>query len=171
MIRFVRDGKSLSLAADDADAIALTSLAAQFTDLLAERDSEPIRERAAPTDPALVRLFPDPVPTDPVESAEVRTLTEPALLEHKRVNAMRVTKSLAAPGPLDPADELAWLQWLTDIRLVLAARIGILVDGDEGRSTTDADRAMQWSYHALGALQADLLDALDARESARRTRR
>ena len=166
MIRFAPDGERIDLVVDDADAKALRELAGQFTDLLAERASIPTAERFAPTDAALLRLFPDPVPADPIESAELRVLTEPALLEHKRTNAQRVLKTLSIPGALEARDELAWLQWLTDIRLVLAARLDIVVDGDEGRTESDADRAMQWSYHALGALQADLLDALDSREAA-----
>ena len=160
MIRFgVADGR-IAFGTDPADADMLRSLIAQFTGLLA------VEAAAASTaDPALRRLLPDPMPDDPVESAELRALTLPALIGHKRENAERVAASLAAPGGLDSRDELAWLQWLTDIRLVLATRLGIVLDGDEGASTTDADRAMQWTYHALGAVQSDLIAALDERDA------
>ena len=165
MIRFdsLPDGR-VSLAADEDDARALRALAEQFVELLAEREAG-ADTPGAPTDPALLRLLPDPVPDDPEESSEVRALTEPGLIEHKRENALRVAARLETQGTLDDRDELAWLQWLTDIRLVLATRLGILVDGDEGASETDADRAMQWTYHGLGSLQADLIDALDARSA------
>ncbi len=171
MIRFAPDGERIGLVTDEADARTLTELAGQFSDLLAERAAIVAAAPSAPTDAALLRLFPDPLPSDPAESAEIRWLTEPALLDHKQANAQRVVKTLATPGVLEPQDELAWLQWLTDIRLVLAARLGIVVDGDDGRSESDDDRAMQWSYHALGSLQADLLDVLDSRETARWTSR
>ena len=160
MIRFdLADGR-IAFGADPADADVLRTLVDQFTALLAVTDS------AAPVgDPALIRLLPDPMPDDPQESADVRALTQPALIGHKRENAARVAASLAAPGSLEPRDELAWLQWLTDIRLVLATRLGILLDEDEGASTTDAEQAMQWTYHALGAVQSDLIDALDERDA------
>ena len=163
MIRFDLVDARIMLVADPADAEALTQLTAQFRELLVERDaaSEPVTP--APQDPALVRLFPDPVPDDPVESAEVRELTRPALTDHKRANAERVAASLADPGALTPRDELAWLQWLTDIRIMLASRLGIVIDGDEGAADTPSEQAMQWTYHALGSLQADLLQVLEER--------
>lgn len=167
MIRFETDGGRICVAADEPDVRALTSLARQFDELLVARERVPIEERGAMTDPAVSRLLPDPVPTDPAESAEVRMLTEPGLLEHKRANAARIIETLTASGALDERDELAWLQWLTDVRLVLAARLDIVVDGDTGRASTSADRTMQSAYLALGALQADLIDALDARSGLR----
>jgi len=159
------DGR-IALAADAPDADALVGLTAQFAQLLAERDDESGLSEAAERDPALARLFPDPVPDDPAESAEVRGLTLASLVEHKRANAELVAASLASPGVLDERGELAWLQWLTDIRIVLASRLGILLDGDEGAAETDAEQAMQWTYHALGALQSDLIEVLDERADA-----
>jgi hypothetical protein len=160
MIRFdLADGR-IAFGADPADTDVLRSLIDQFTGLLAV-DGDALTV----PDPALRRLLPDPMPDDPVESAELRALTQPALIGHKRENAARVAASLAAPGGLDARDELAWLQWLTDIRLVLATRLDILVDGDEGASATEADKAMQWTYQALGAVQSDLIDALDERDA------
>lgn len=164
MIRFELVDDGVRLTADRADAEALLRLSEQFTTLLAERDAA---SGDAQQDPALLRLFPDPFPGDPRESAELRDLTRPALVDHKRANADRVAASLDHPGVLEEGDELAWLQWLTDVRLVLATRLGILVDGDEGASSTPEERAMQWTYQALGSLQADLLDALDTRAEAR----
>ena len=166
MIRFALVDGRVTLAADPADADVLLRLTEQFTALLAERDVAADEEETLPQDPALTRLFPDPVPDDPEESAEVRALTRPALTDHKRVNAERVAASLATPGPLEARDELAWLQWLTDIRIVLASRLGIVMDGDEGAAATEAEQAMQWTYHALGSLQADLVDALEERADA-----
>jgi len=163
VIRFDLVEGSVVLAADEADADALLRLGEQFAALVAPGDAG--SGPHAP-DPALARLFPDPVPDDPEESAEVRGLTRQSLVEHKRRNAELVTASLTSPGALDERAELAWLQWLTDIRIVLASRLGILVDGDEGASSTDAEQAMQWMYHALGALQADLLEVLDERAAA-----
>lgn len=166
MIRFdLVDGR-IELVVEEADAEAIRYLSEQFTDLLGERDASAPADEAVMPDPALARLFPDPIPDDPAESAEVRELTRSALTDHKRANAERVARSLASPGMLEPSDELAWLQWLTDIRIVLASRLGILLDGDEGAAATDSERAMQGMYHALGSLQADLIDVLDERAAS-----
>jgi len=159
VIRFELAEERIVLGADPEDADVLRGIVEQFTGLLADAEDEDA------SDPALRRLLPDPLPDDPLESAEIRELTRSALVDHKRENAARVAATLGAPGALDPRDELAWLQWLTDIRLVLATRLGILIDGDEGVSATDADRAMQWTYQALGALQSDLVDVLDERDA------
>jgi hypothetical protein len=166
VIRFDLVEGRVELVADRADADALTRLTEQFTGLLAERDAPSDTDDAATPDPALARLFPDPIPDDPDESVELRELTRPGLVSHKRANAERVARSLANPGALEASDELAWLQWLTDIRIVLASRLGILLDGDEGASATESEQAMQWMYHALGSLQADLIDVLDERAEA-----
>jgi len=162
VIRFELVDGRIALTADAPDIATLTRLSEQFTELLDRPDHSPTA-----IDPALRRLLPDPLPGDPAESAELRALTVPALVAHKRENATRVAATLSSPGPLGERDELAWLQWLTDVRLVVASRLGILLDGDEPAPESAAEQAMTWTYHALGALQADLLECIDERGGAR----
>lgn len=87
-------------------------------------------------------------------------MTERALVARKLANARAVAAAFATPGALDPEARTAMLQHLTDLRLVLASRLGIERDGDEGRGDSDADRWMQEAYRWLGAAQWDLLTAI-----------
>ncbi|MFP3415909.1 DUF2017 family protein, partial [Bacillus sp. SIMBA_074] len=87
-------------------------------------------------------------PDDPEASAEFRRFTAAGLAERKEAGARTVIETLgdALDGPvtvsLDAAQATAWLRTITDIRLVLAARLGIHQDGDEGE-IHDQDSAMQ----------------------------
>jgi hypothetical protein len=49
---------------------------------------------------------------------------------------------------------------LTDIRLVLATRLGIEHDGDTGYTDSDAAILLGDIYDWLGSVQASILDAL-----------
>ena len=53
---------------------------------------------------------------------------------------------------------------LTDLRLVLAARLGIERDGDRGRGWSANDRRMRVAYHWLGGVQDELLAAMAERD-------
>ena len=53
------------------------------------------------------------------------------------------------------------MRTLTDIRLIIASRLGIENDGDEGNDETDADLMMQDIYDWLGMVQGSLIEALD----------
>jgi hypothetical protein len=122
---------------------------------------------AALADPGLGRLLPDAYPDDPEASAEFRRFTAAGLASRKEQNARTVMESLAVAGGtgkvevvLDPAQALAWLRTITDLRLVLAARLGILQDGDEG-DIHDEESAMQRAvYDWLAAVQELLVLAL-----------
>ncbi|WP_431247164.1 DUF2017 domain-containing protein [Leifsonia xyli] len=120
-------------------------------------------------DPALGRLLPDAYPDDPEASAEFRRFTAAGLADRKEHNARAVIDSLgdATAGPvkvvLDPAQASAWLRVLTDIRLVLAARLGIHEDGDEG-DIHDEESAMQRAvYDWLAGVQELLVLAVRPR--------
>ena len=96
-------------------------------------DAEPV---AAPSDPALRRLLPDASRAVPEVAAEFRRLTEDELRGTKAGN-LRVLRALLMDGPdlrVDPASAPAVAAALTDLRLVLAERLGI-------RSEADADAA------------------------------
>lgn len=170
-MRFTLDGSSVVLKASAQEIDILTGMLGQFGELVEARSLDPHRGELTPKDPALARLLPDPVYGDPEASAELRSLTEAALISHKLRNAQTVNESLAdariAPAALDAGSEVAWLKILTDLRIVMAVRLGIERDEDAGRSETDAERWMQSAYHWLGAVQSDLLDAIAVRDAAR----
>ena len=85
-----------------------------------------------PDDPALARLLPDAHKDDPQASAEFRRYTESGLRARKRQGLELALRTLdrGAPVRLDDAQASAWLVALTDVRLVLAERIGLKTDDD-----------------------------------------
>ncbi len=85
-----------------------------------------------PDDPAVLRLLPDVAADDPERSAEFRRLTEFDLREGKLANLRTALHSLAGTGrvELDEVGTRAWLIALTDVRLVIATRLGIATDDD-----------------------------------------
>ena len=72
-------------------------------------------------------------------------------------NARTVIASLDGDVSLDPAGVQAWLRHLTDLRLVLAARLQIEDDGDQGTG----DERMLDLYDWLGYLQGTLVECLE----------
>ncbi|HEY0260609.1 MAG TPA: DUF2017 family protein [Lacisediminihabitans sp.] len=123
-----------------------------------------VESRSGRLDPALLRLLPDAYPEDPEASAEFRRFTDDDLASRKIVNAGILAGSLAeaaaASAPtrvrLDEETAQAWMRALTDIRLTLAARLGIEHDEDEGD-----DPALRLVYDWLGFVQGSLVDAVD----------
>ena len=137
------------------EALLLQSLAGQVADLVSI---------STPTDPAIARLLPDAYPDDPEASAEFRRFTADGLASRKVHNAQAVIRSLDAVGDtgevkLDHADAQAWLRSLTDIRLTIAARLGIETEDDDAGSSIDP--MMRDIYNWLGFVQNSLLEALD----------
>jgi len=117
---------------------------------------------SAALDPAVFRLVPDAYPHDPAASDEFRRLTQSDVLDAKREHARTISAAFGAEDTivvLDASATQSVLRGLTDLRLVLAERLDIHEDGDEGR--TDGDSAFaQQLYWLLGALQEDLVTAL-----------
>ncbi|MCL2315775.1 MAG: DUF2017 domain-containing protein [Actinomycetia bacterium] len=120
-------------------------------------------------DPALRRLFPDPCPTDPEVSADLRRLT----LTEQRQAKIRASQtvlddmtSVDAAGviPVQPDRAVDWMMTLTAVRLLLAARMGIEKDEDEEAMERLAeDDPDYWAYTVymwLGWLQESMLDCL-----------
>lgn len=62
---------------------------------------------------------------------------------------------------LDEAAAQAWLRTLTDIRLTLAARLGIDLDDELGNQSSDEAVMMRQVYDWLGYVQESLVSALD----------
>ncbi len=117
---------------------------------------------SAPLDPALARLLPDAYRNDQEASSEHRRLTELGLVDRKIANANSVAASLAHdPVELDQATAQSWLRTLTDLRLILAVRLHIEDDGDQG----SGDDAMLDVYDWLGYLQGTLLDTIEGQEA------
>ncbi len=141
-------------------------LADDTAQLLADADeNEP-----TPMDPALRRLLPDGYRDDPEAAAEFRRFTAEGLAERKIANSSKLVESLSGGGgsrvtvQLDDADADAWLKALTDIRLVLASRLGIEDDGDLGfgRGGENTYRAIVYGW--VGYVQESLLRAITAPE-------
>jgi len=116
----------------------------------------PVAER--PSDPALVRLLPDAYPDDPGAADDFRRFTESDLRRQKAGNAALARDSLSRVADqtliLGEAEGQAWLLALTDLRLVLAVRLGIAEsDSDQVHGPTEVYDWLTW-------LQSTLVDAL-----------
>jgi hypothetical protein len=159
MRRFERDADGTLVAITDADeAQLLTTLASQIADLVGSVGAGDVR------DPAIVRLLPDAYPDDAGASAEFRRFTAEGLGTRKVLNAQRLIASLeqvSSTGEirLDEQDAGAWLRSLTDIRLVLAERLGIKTEDDD--DGLEVDPIMRDVYDWLGFVQNSLVEALD----------
>lgn len=126
--------------------------AAEPPDLLdeVELDLGPVE---TPEDPAVHRLLPDGSRADADVAAEYRRLTEGDLRVTKTGNLRRLRSVLAAePVEVRPQDAAAVAAALTDIRLVVAERLGIrteedsdaleaLLLADDGTREADPDHA------------------------------
>ncbi len=140
------------------EAGTLSLLASQIITLLDER-------AARDSDPAMLRLLPDAYPDDAAASHEFRRFTADELAARKASNARRMIADLAgaarAASPtavkVDAQGAQAWLRSLTDIRLTVAARLGIESDGDPGLD----DPVLHDLYNWLGFVQGSLVDCLD----------
>ncbi|PSK97211.1 uncharacterized protein DUF2017 [Haloactinopolyspora alba] len=140
-------------------------------------DEEPKR----PTDPVLLRLFPDAYAEDGEAASDFRRFTERGLREAKAGTAATVLASLAtAEGAsadeqarprekvrieLDGDESQAWLRTLTDLRLALGTRLGVSEDDeDEWLSLDENDprRHVHDVYDWLGWVQETLVRTLAA---------
>ena len=138
------------------EALHLSGLVGQFSELLAETDAH--------DDPAIARLVPDAYRDDPAAAREFREVTQRDLLERRSADAAVVLATVAPAagvtaetGPDDPvlmevvelrldSDQLqAWLRCLAALRLVLAERLGIRTEADH-----DGDDPRFGVYEWLG---------------------
>ena len=86
-----------------------------------------------PRDPALRRLLPDASRADPELAAEFRRLTEADLRGAKVAHLLRLRDALQGPGTavvVPPSDAPAFAAAFTDLRLVVAERLGIRTEAD-----------------------------------------
>ena len=149
LVRVVRspDGPLLALDLSGRERELLRSLLGQLAELLTDGED----------DPAVARLLPDGYRDDPKAADEFRRCTRRSLVDRKTSAAGAIADELQPHGrlKLTPAQAERWLPTLTDLRLVLAERLGIRTDDDHGVGVV-AD-----AYDWLGLLQAGLIDALD----------
>ncbi len=120
-------------------------------------------------DPALDRLFPVAYRDDPDAAAEFRRYTRSGLVDTKTARAGAVAAALLGGSGDDggtielSVDEAErWLPVLTDLRLIVAERLGIRADDDP----VPADPLGE-VYDWLGQLQAYLIDAIEELAAAR----
>jgi hypothetical protein len=103
---------------------------------------------AEPDDPAVLRLLPNAAPTDREVSDEFRRLTEGDLRGLKVARLRTMWQQLSEDGPeweVASEDALPTASALTDVRLVLASRLGLNTDEDAERLHTEIELAT----HAL----------------------
>lgn len=152
-------GGRLSTALEPIEAALLTQLAGQVAEVLSGTEDAGTRH------PALARLLPDAYRDDAEAASEFRRFTADELSGIKVRNAQviiaDVADALVGEGSttvlLESEAAQAWVRTLTDIRLVLATRLGIERDGDPGD-----DEAFMLSdvYDWLGWVQESLVAAL-----------
>jgi len=117
-------------------------------------------------DPAIARLLPDAY-GDAEASADFRGLTERSLASRKVANARIVVQTLSAADDaagevtLADAEAQAWLRTLADVRLTIAARLGIEQDGDEG-ADDEASLVLRDVYDWLAWVTESLIDAIES---------
>lgn len=130
---------------------------------------------AEPADPALARLLPNAAEDDDV-AAEFRRLTESDLRAAKVDRLRMVWGALLAPGErleVQPERAMDWAAALTDVRLVLAERLGVVTEEDaeavyeaatsRRQPSTEEDEvrsALSSLYMALTWLQESLLSVM-----------
>lgn len=148
-MRIGRDEGLIRLELEAEEAGLLGVLAQQFVDTV----TEPELDDAA----LLLRLFPDAYPGDGEASAEFRRYTRDEL-EQRKVEAAEQISGTAVEGTvlLDAQTSASWVRSLTDLRMMVATRLGIREDGDEPEPGPLAD-----IYGWLGELQWVLVDLLD----------
>ena len=111
----------------------------------------------AGSDPAHARLFPAAYRDDDAAADEFTRYTRAGLIDRKAANAAQVALALDDETVRLSADDAArWLPLLTDLRLVIADRLGIRTDDDE-IPDTPAGEVYVW----LGHLQESILQLLE----------
>ena len=148
------DGPQLQLRLVDRERELLTSLTGQLIELLADEAAAVGEDHS---DPAMGRLLPHGYRNDDEAAEEFRRYTRAGLIDRKSHGAAVIGRALETDGPIQLTAAAAeqWLPVLTDLRLVLAERLGI-DDGDDRPGGPIAE-----VYDWIGILQASLIAQLD----------
>ncbi len=183
-----RSGRSIAtFSGFEAD--LLRSLASQVVELLRSERGTPTPSEdpleallgddgptSAPEDPVLARLLPSAYPYDDEAAGEFRRYTESALRDSKVSAACAVIDVLEESGlpaqvpeedlvidvELDRGTADRWMRALTDVRLALAARLGVEEDDQVFWHSLDDDdpRAQAHDiYEWVGYLQETLVQS------------
>jgi hypothetical protein len=163
---FIRRRDDLVAVFERPEVDILTQLATDVQALLADADQvDPL----SPSSRALGRLLPAAYRDDGENDAEFRRFTAESLIDRKTRNAQAVLETLGHGDPsertlsviLDAGGAQAWLRCLTDIRLTIAAGLGLEHDGDE-QKVDRHDRFALEVYGWVGFVQETLLGALES---------
>jgi hypothetical protein len=180
---FRRTRQGIAATLDEEERDLLSRLFADVASLLEDglpEDSDPLAamvgiapDARVPDDPALARLLPTATTEDDELAGQFRRYTEIGLRQRKSANLRRAVVTLAATDDvrLDDDTAAAWLTGLTDVRLVLAERLGVRTDEDaealheilDGAAGEDPDDPRLWLasvYDFLTWLQESLVAAL-----------
>lgn len=107
-----------------------------------------------PDDPAILRLLPNAAPTDREVADEFRRFTEAELRASKVARLRRIWEQLSEDGPdweVAADDALPTAAALTDVRLVLAARLDLATDDDATRLHSELAFASEALARGMGA--------------------
>lgn len=147
-MRVSRSGAEIVLEFADGESGVLRSLVDQYLEVVGTD---------AGADPAHARLFPAAYRDDDAATEEFTRYTRAGLVDRKAANAAQVSLALDEETVrLDPDAAARWLPLLTDLRLVIADRLGIRVDDDEVPDTP-AGEVYAW----LGHLQESMITLMD----------
>jgi hypothetical protein len=177
VIPFARDDGAIVAEFTPLEAGIISDLAVQIAELLGELSAEPTHPDDVfasigmggtdrlHRDPAIARLLPDAYGDDADASGDFRRMTEQSLATRKVDNARVVVDTLATDEGrvrLTDAEAHSWMKGVADIRLTLAARLGIEHDGDTGATDGDTALAMHDLYDWLAYVTETLIDALES---------
>jgi len=147
-MRVSRSGDRIVLEFADGESGVLRSLVDQYIEVVGTD---------AGADPAHARMFPAAYRDDDAAAEEFTRYTRAGLVDRKAANAAQVSLALDEETVRLTADAAArWLPLLTDLRLVIADRLGIRIDDDE-IPDTPAGEVYSW----LGHLQESIIMLLD----------
>lgn len=151
-------GDGVRIVLETEEAMLLSELADQVDSVLLLGEAD---------DPALGRLLPNAYPDDRDAAHDFTRYTRDSLVDGKRQAAQRVRDATAVEEPggvvqieLDQSEAWGWLTFLTDLRLILAERVGI-VEEDEAGSDESRDDYLRAAYEWAGFVQGSMLEVLD----------
>jgi hypothetical protein len=147
-MRVSRAGSEIVLEFAEGESDVLRSLVDQYLEVVGSDMG---------SDPAHERLFPAAYRDDAPAAEEFTRYTRAGLVDRKAANAAQVSLALDEETVrLSPDAAERWLPLLTDLRLVIADRLGIRADDDE-TPDTPAGEVYAW----LGHLQESIITLLE----------
>ncbi|BDZ54947.1 hypothetical protein GCM10025870_20200 [Agromyces marinus] len=119
-------------------------------------------------DPALGRLFPAAYAEDASATDDFARYTRDSLVDGKRQAAQAVRDATATERDagvveieLDQSQAWGWLTFLTDLRLILAERVGVTDPDEAGPDDDQRDDYLRAAYEWAGIVQGSMLEVLD----------